>query len=169
MSDSRPLTRGQRKRREALERVKRKQDLTSYLLKQKQLEKISNLDNAANTGIKRKKLYNFNKIKNQIESTLIDNKTSEANICKKNMTRKKMQKLRESSVGHMKEILDHPDFDKLDDLKSKLFHNIENDSNKSLLSLFSKNSTRRSKVKKQSSSDKLKKIVKVNKVITKKV
>ncbi|KAK6590638.1 hypothetical protein RS030_142244 [Cryptosporidium xiaoi] len=168
MSDSRPLTRGQRKRREALERVKRKQDLTSYLLKQKQLEKISNLDNAANTGINRKKLYNFNKIKSQIESTFINNKTSEANICKKNMSRKKMQKLRESSVGHMKEILDHPDFDKLDDLKFKLLNNIENDSNKSLLSLFSKNSTRRSKVKKQSSSDKLKNIVKVNKVITKK-
>ncbi|KAH8740567.1 hypothetical protein FG386_002149 [Cryptosporidium ryanae] len=167
MSNFMPLTRGQRKRREALERVRRKQDLTNYLLKQRQLEKLGNLSATSNTGINKKRLYNFNKIKNHVDDALSNNDTDEANIGKNNMSRKKIQKLRENSIGYMKEILDHPDFGKLEDMKSRLLFNIENDPRNNLLNIFSKNKTKRNKDKKRSLSNNSKKMVKVTKLITK--
>lgn len=118
-----PLTRGQRKRRLVLERVKRKQDLISYLLKEKQLENVNNI---------KKRCYNLNKLKYEIMNTLETGKEDVSNKHQTNnnkLSRKKVQNIKKSSMDFYKDVLQHPDFNELDSIKSRLLDKFQNNSN----------------------------------------
>ncbi|KAH8583153.1 uncharacterized protein ELE39_002092 [Cryptosporidium sp. chipmunk genotype I] len=115
-----PLTRGQRKRRLVLERVKRKQDLVSFLLREKQLESANNI---------KKKCYNLSNLKYEIMNTLKTDKEespTQKQGSKNKLSRKKIQKIKKSSIEFYKDVLQHPDFNELDNIKSKLMEKFEN-------------------------------------------
>ncbi|OII73317.1 uncharacterized protein cubi_02529 [Cryptosporidium ubiquitum] len=102
-----------------LERVKRKQDLTSYLLKEKQLQNVNNI---------KKKCYNLNKLKYEIMNTLEADKDESPNQHKGNknkLSRKKIQNIKKSHIDFYKDVLQHPDFNELDTIKSKLMDKFE--------------------------------------------
>ncbi|KAK9172229.1 hypothetical protein CmeUKMEL1_10360 [Cryptosporidium meleagridis] len=115
-----PLTRGQRKRRLVLERVKRKQDLFSYLLREKQLENAKNI---------KKRFYNLNNLKHEIiNASEVDKQEapSQGQGKKNKLSRKKIQNIKKSSMEFYKDVLQHPDFNELDSIKSKLMEKFEN-------------------------------------------
>ncbi|TRY50939.1 Uncharacterized protein CTYZ_00001598 [Cryptosporidium tyzzeri] len=139
-----PLTRGQRKRRLVLERVKRKQDLTSYLLREKQLENAKNI---------KKKCYNLNNLKHEIinASEVHNEEASNQEQSKKNkLSRKKIQNIKKSSIEFYKDVLQHPDFNEIDSIKSKLMEKFENNDhgNDQIMDIVKKSNKGKQKVNK---------------------
>ncbi|KAJ1608289.1 hypothetical protein OJ253_2005 [Cryptosporidium canis] len=119
----RPLTRGQRKRRQVLERVQRKQDLASFLLMEKQLQ------NVTGSSISRKRCYSMSKLRHEIMKSLESDgnkQDGQQQSVKNKSSRKKVQSMRESSMDFFKDVLQHPDFNNLDDIKSRLIDRFEN-------------------------------------------
>lgn len=116
-----PLTRGQRKRRLVLERVKRKQDLTGFLLREKQLENVDNI---------KKKCYNMSKLRREIMKVFDFGKEESQQIqqhaVKNKLSRKKVQNMKKSSMDFFKDVLQHPDFNDIDNIKLKLMDNFKN-------------------------------------------
>ncbi|CAD98439.1 hypothetical protein [Cryptosporidium parvum Iowa II] len=139
-----PLTRGQRKRRLVLERVKRKQDLTSYLLREKQLENAKNI---------KKKCYNLNNLKHEIinASEVHKEEASSQEKGKKNkLSRKKIQNIKKSSIEFYKDVLQHPDFNEIGSIKSMLMEKFENNDhgNDQIMDIVKKSNKGKQKVNK---------------------
>lgn len=157
-SSEKPLTRGQRKRRLVSERVRRKQDLASFLLREKQLE---------NVNTNRKRCYNMNKLRHEItnafDSEKEESQQSQKHGVKNKFSRKKVQSLKRLSIDFFKSVLQHPDFNDIDNIKSKLMDKFENygQGDDQIMDITRKPKKLKSKTKKQQS-------VKVAKSIKKK-
>ncbi|EEA05865.1 uncharacterized protein CMU_016140 [Cryptosporidium muris RN66] len=113
-----PLSRGQRKRRLAADRIRRKQDLTSYIGKgilEKKRKKISSLKRLKDLELE---------IRNVELENNINNSTK---LLKKSLTRRTREKEKKESLRQMKNILNYPKFisNPFETMKTHLINSIE--------------------------------------------
>ncbi|KAL7065899.1 hypothetical protein ACR3K2_36550 [Cryptosporidium serpentis] len=112
------LSRGQRKRRLAVDRIRRKQDLTSYIEKgilEKKKKKISSLKRLKDLELE---------IRNAELENNINNSTK---LLKESLTRKKREKEKKESLRQMRNILNYPKFilNPFEIMKTHLINSIE--------------------------------------------